>query len=115
MRSGDESGGVSGDVTGDVSGDLTGGRRGNVSGNVFGDLTGGRRYHLGTVIAASQGDPDSMSVLLLYYDRYIKKLSHKIVYNGDGNADSVIDESLRSYLIDVFIHTTMKFTFKYTD
>jgi len=74
-----------------------------------------KRFYLNTVIAASQGDSASMSVLLKHYDGYINKLSQRVLYDADGSTYFVIDDTLRSFLVDVFIHTTMKFTFKCTD
>ena len=51
-----------------------------------------------TILAATCGDAMAMADVLKHYGRYINKLATRVLYDGTGNAYSLVDETLKARL-----------------
>ena len=61
------------------------------------------------IVAASKGNVDALEKVLKHYDRYIIKLSSRLIYDEEGNVSTQVDDIIRQRLQVKLIEAVLKF------
>ena len=67
------------------------------------------RIKFPVIVAAVGGDLDAVTAVLKRYENYIIQLSTKKLYDGNGNAYTVVDEEMRRRLETKLITKILQF------
>lgn len=62
-----------------------------------------------TIKAATEGNVDAINIILKHYERYILKLSTRMIYDKTGRLCYEVDEALRRRLETKLITKTLTF------